>query len=338
VLDDFELVCVSESELMQWQARGQIHLASCRLLSAGSDKASLFALAPFLKLDDAKARVVVRLLPNVSRDQLVHPSFCGQNVLTLSWEAVQSLCPVLPQFRRRLESFLVPVEDWDISTLWDDWIVTQGCYERALALQVVLGRIGFVSQSFLADLGRLFSLVNAVIRPSSIQSGSSVVPPGWLSLLMNRDEILKRLRFEGHSDRVSFLHASVLEISRINHQQNDESNFDALPADRDSGWELKDITESVLDAINRTGGETPLSMSRQISPILGAAYLRLYDELFYGQKSWPICFNLLRFMKYSISCQESDWLTVALFAAYPPEDLRALNLPQRFYQFSGEGG
>lgn len=333
MLKEFTLVCVTESELLQWQARGLIHLASSRVLRSGMSKAPLFSLAPFVKLDDAKARVVVRLTLDFCADELIHPSFGDPIVLSIPWERIQGVSPVLPQFRRRLDSFNVSVEDWDLTPLWEEWLVSQGCYERLKAIQSILKKIGFNDNSFLSDSRFLHAIIVTVVRPQSSLALSLDIPTGWRSIFQNRDEILKKLRFEGHSDRVSFLEASLSEIRRLNDDGADLFKFSEPMPDRDSGWQFQDLSSSVLSEISRTGVDDSLSMRHRISPMFGAAYLRLYDELFYGQKSWPLCFNLLRFLKYSVASQETDILTASILASYPPEELRALNLPARFYNF-----
>lgn len=330
MLKDFDLVCVTESELLQWKARGLMHLASSRVLRAGVDKFSLFALAPFVKLDDAKARVIVRLVPFLIDEEIIHPIFGGPNVFSIPWEKIQGVCPALPQYRRRLDIFNVPIEDWDFTTLWEEWLVTQGCYERIQILQGILGKIGFNNKDFLSDSRLIGAIVQNVVRPQSAQALPYEVPFGWRTIFQNRDEILKRLRFEGHSDRVSFLEASISEILKVNgHGAAGFKLVDLIP-DRDSGWQFQDLSSAVLDAIRRTGGDAPLSMTHTISPIFGAAYLRLYDELFYGQRDWILCLNLIRFLKYSVDSTEADFLTVAILASYPPEELRLLDLPARF--------
>lgn len=335
MLKELDLVCVTESELLQWQARGFFHLAASRVLRSGSSKAPLFCLAPFVRLDDAKARVVVRLTPGCFTDELVHPSFGDPNVLSIPWEKIQGISPVLPQFQRRLESFNVPVEEWDLTMFWDEWLVSQGCYERLQAIQSILKKIGFNDTSFVSDSRLLNAIIFAVVRPQSPASLSLDIPSGWLRFFQNRDAILKKLRFEGHSDRVSFLEASISEILKLSDNRVDHFKFSEPMPDRDSGWQFQDLSYSVLDEISGISDNAPFRMNQRISPIFGAAYLRLYDELFYGQKSWLLFFNLLRFLKYTVDSRETDFLTVAILASFTPEELKAADLPTRFYQFSG---
>jgi hypothetical protein len=218
--------------------------------------------------------------------------------------------------------------------LWEEWLVSQGCYERLEAIKSILKKIGFNDSSFLSDSRFLYAIIVAVVRPQSALALSLDIPTGWRSIFQNRDEILKKLRFEGHSDRVSFLEASLSEIRKLNDVGADHFKFSEPMPNRDSGWQFQDLSSSVLDEISRVDINDPLCMRHRVSPMFGAAYLRLYDELFYGRQSWLICFNLLRFLKYSVASQETDILTVSILASYPPEDLRALDLPARFYGFS----
>lgn len=331
MLKDFELVCVTESELMQWQSRGLMHLAADRILPAGSNKSALFALAPLLKLDDAKARVVVHLAENWREGNVIHPKFQQPNLLCLDWDQIQSIAPVLPQFRRRLESFCLPLEKWDLSEMWDEWLVTQGCYERLRCLQSSLCKLSFNAKEFLANETLLEQIIMTVVRPNSTAYISSDMPRGWKTLFENRDEILKKLRFEGHSDRTSFLESSVREILHLNGCSQSDFNYNSLVTLQDRGWQFEDLNSLVIGFINSYGGDAPNSMDQQISPIFGAIYLRLYDEIFYGQRNWNLCFNLLRFAKYSLESHQADILTIAIFSSFAAEDILTLDLREKFY-------
>jgi hypothetical protein len=331
VLKDFELVCVTESELMQWQARGLMHLAADRILPAGSNKSALFALAPLVKLDDAKARVVINLTMKWRDGNVMHPKFQLPNLLCVDWDQILSIAPVLPQYRRRLESFNLPIEEWNISELWDEWLVTQGSYERLRCLQSSLCKLSFNAGEFLANEILLEQIIKTVARPNSTAFISSDVPRGWKTLFENRDGILKKLRFDGHSDRMSFLESSVREILQLNGCSQSDFKLDELVTQQDYGWKFQDLTLPVLNSINRYGGDKPNSMDHQISPIFGAIYLRLYDEIFYGQANWNLCFNLLRFSKYSLDSDQADFLTVAIFASFSAEEIRSLDLVAKFY-------
>ena len=328
MLTDLDLVCVTESELLQWRSRGLMHVAADRVTS-GFPNASLFALAPLLKIDDAKSRVIVNLGKNFSKREALHPSFQNAGVLSIFWSQIRSISPVIPQFKRRLEEFSLPIEEWDLSQLWDEWLVTQSCYERTEALKMVLGRLGFNSTEFILDASVLSAIVRTVLRPSELAELSSV-PHGWRTLLQNRDGILKKLRFDGHSDRISFLGASISELVRINGADPGGFRLLELVDARDTGWQFQDLSDQALRSIYELSGASPFSMEEKVSLVFGAIYLRLFDELFYGQKNWGLCFNLLRFAKYSLDSRQTDFLTAFIAASFPAEELRGLDVQVLF--------
>lgn len=328
---DLALICITESELLQWRSRGLMHVAAQRITS-GSPDASLFALAPLLKLDDAKSRVIVNLGRRFSKFEASHPSFKHAGVLSILWSHIQSISPVIPQFKRRLDDFDLPVEDWDFSKLWDEWLVTQNCYERTEALKDFLGKLGFNSTEFVADTLTLSAIVRTVVRP--VESVDRLlVPQGWKTLVQSRDSILKKLRFDGHSDRTSFLGASISELVRINGAYSSGSSLAGIIDVRETGWEFQDLSGQTLTVIYELSGAEPFSMKDKVSLIFGAIYLRLFDELFYGQKNWQLCFNLLRFAKYSLDSIQTDFMTAFIAASFPADELRSLNLPTKFYRY-----
>jgi len=334
MLTDLDLICITESELLQWHSRGLMHIAADRI-SSGSPDASLFALAPLLKLDDAKSRVIVNLAKGFNKIDALHPSFKHAGILSISWGEIQSISPVMPQFKRRLDDFHLPIEDWDFSKLWDEWLVTQSCYERTEALKIVLGRLGFNSTEFIADSSTLSAIVRTVVRPGE-SADRLLVPQGWKTLVQSRDSILKKLRFDGHSDRASFLGASILELARINGVHPSESRLAGIIDPRETGWKFQDLSSHALTVIYELSGVSPFSMKEKVSLIFGAIYLRLFDELFYGQKNWQLCFNLLRFAKYSLDSMQTDFMTAFIAASFSADELRSLNLPVRFYRCDGD--
>ena len=332
MLIGLDLICVTESELLQWRSRGLMHVAADRVTS-GLTNASLFALAPLLKIDDAKSRVIVNLGKNFGKSEALHPSFQNADVLSIFWSQIRSISPVIPQFKRRLEDFNLPIEEWDLTQLWDEWLVTQSCYERTEALRMVLGRLGFNSTEFVADALVLSAIVRTALRPGE-STDPLPVPDGWRTLLQNRDGILKKLRFSGHCDRTSFLEASISELVRINGADPSGSVLEGFIEARESGWQFQDLSDQALQSLLKLSGASPFSMEEKVSLVFGAIYLRLFDELFYGQKNWRLCFNLLRFAKYSLDSRQADFLTAFLAASFPSEELRGLDLPTRFYSHS----
>jgi len=56
------LICITESELAQWVSRKNFDTLIARVLAERTEVTSdIFSTAPFLKLDDARGRVVVSL-------------------------------------------------------------------------------------------------------------------------------------------------------------------------------------------------------------------------------------------------------------------------------------
>ena len=330
-IDNLNLVCLSESELIQWQSRGSVHLAACRVIPSGVVKnAGLFALAPCSRLDDAKARIVVQL-KNSWRDQSnAHPLFSDTSVLSLSLDLIEAIGPTLNQFGRRLESFDLPLAKWDVSNIWDDWLFSQGRYERVQVITQELRKLGFNSRRLLDQESFIAEFIGKAMRPNGGFVFSRKLPIGWCALFEQRDQILKKLRFEGHSDRLSFLQASVKELLAINSVNATEGNYQLISIERESGWVFKDLTADIVNSILNISGPEPLSMERTISPLIGAIYLRLFDELHYGEKDWTLCFNLLRHTKYSIDSEHADLLMLCILGSLTAEELNRMNLVQKF--------
>ncbi len=316
---------------MQWRARGLMHIASGRVLSRGTQKDALFALAPLGKLEDAKARVIVQLKEDWSAQLSKHPKFEECSVLSLDWGHVESLTSVLPQFSHRLGGYGVRIGDFDFSEQWETWLLAQGSHERTKAIQDELGKLGFNSREFIANTALITRIVGAVVRPGATDLSGPELPSGWANLIRYRDAILRQLRVDGFSDRLGFLAASLREITKIYSGRTFGGDLEALLGHRESGWALSDLSPAVLSAIQGIKKDSAIATNGGIDPLVGAIYLRLYDELFYGQQDWHLCFSLLRFTKYSLDSLQADVLTVALFGSFPAEEIRSLNLQTTFY-------
>ena len=95
----------------------------------------------------------------------------------------------------------------------------------------------------------------------------------------------------------------------------------------DRGWKIQDITIEILNQFKKFELENS-NPSYQLAPPLFCivSYLRLYDEIHYGDKDWRVVFNLLRFIKYSINAKHSDVLTVALLASLKADEIYELRM------------
>ena len=88
------VVCISYIELGQWIRRQRIHILADRLIEVvhkdlGNVDLSIFASSEMLKLEDAKARVLVVLREKTIVDFQRHPFCIQKNVLDISRESIK---------------------------------------------------------------------------------------------------------------------------------------------------------------------------------------------------------------------------------------------------------
>ncbi len=149
---DLDLVCIGEGELLQWLARGRLHILRDRIFVAGEVMdGTPFASCAAFKLDDAKARVIVTLKPDWSSDLSHHPDFSSKAILSLPLPTIREVAPTLPQYKRRLEATHLKIADWTAEEEWEDWLLTQGIHERHVSISDELRRIGFNFVELLED-------------------------------------------------------------------------------------------------------------------------------------------------------------------------------------------
>jgi hypothetical protein len=214
--------------------------------------------------------------------------------------------------------------------IWDEWLFYQGRYERTVTITQEMNKLGFNSRATLENSSLITELIGKAIRPGSNSIPNSNLAIGWQILFEKRDQILNKLRFDGHSDRLSFLEASINEIVIINSINQSMPILNLGLEKRESGWLFTDLTPEIIKSIIEISGAEALDMKKSLSPLIGAIYLRLYDELHYGEKNWKLCFNLLRFTKYSIDSNHADLLTISILASFSAEELREINLVEKF--------
>jgi len=320
----FPVVCISESELLQWVARGRIHLLLDRViqdpLAEGVLDVSLFASCPVLKLDDAKGRVWVSLSKDSVSGSRAHPYAHYKNVLDLPITDIQAVGSILPQYKRRLENLTLPISEATLEAQWDAWIGIQGAYERYCVIQDIYRKIGFeLPKNLDADAIRM------AMRP---KDQSWETPPGltgWKNLIAHRDEILQKLRFDGHAGEKTFFAASVASLIKVGGAEIELPP--ALHMVKGEGpWEIKDISHEILNDLQRVDGQTNLEL-----PIfIGAAYLQSFDELHYGNKNWQSIFSIARFCKYTVSDVNATELLFFTLGSLSADALLAANLPRQF--------
>ena len=323
------VVCVTETELIQWFSRGRIHILMDRVFVSGElVDGSIFAACSALKLDDAKARVLVSLSPDWLSIGNLHPAFRSRKILSLPLSAVRELAPTLPQYRRRLESFNLPMAEWSAEEEWNLWLVDQSAHERETALIDVAVKNSYESSIFLLGNDLVGKIIRIVTRPQSHAIVSTDLLDGWMLLISRRDEILKKLRFEGHNDRSSFFRESFLQIS-CQCYGCELSNPPDLPS-KDSGWVLQDLCPETINYIKNESWPCDLKLSPGLNLFVAATYLRIFDELFYGSADWKIVSDLIQFIKNFMNRDYADMLTLAVLGSYSADEIRSLDLRDVF--------
>jgi len=320
----FPVVCISESELLQWVARGRIHLLLDRVMQdplvEGVLDVSLFASCPVLKLDDAKGRVWVSLNIDSVNGSRAHPYAHCKNVLDLPVTEIQAVGSILPQYKRRLENLTLPISDATLEAEWHAWIGIQGAYERYCVIQDIYRKIGYKLPKTLDT-----DAIRMAMRPKDQSSVKSSGLTAWKNLIVHRDEILQQLRFEGHAGEKTFLAASVASLIKVGGAEIELPP--ALNMVKGEGpWEIKDISHEILNDLQRLNAQTNLEL-----PIfIGAAYLQSFDELHYGNKNWQSILSITRFCKYTVSDVNATELLFFILSSLSAEVLLAENLPRKF--------
>lgn len=320
----FPIVCISESELLQWVARGRIHLLMDRVIGepskSGCVDLSLFAACPVLKLDDAKGRVWVTLRKDVLHGGRIHPYAEAKKILDLPLDDICAVGSILPQYRRRLESIPVPLSDVTLENEWGDWLVTQGAYERHCEIVKIFRKIGFELDSELN-----VEAVKVAMRPHDVHTCPDGVLSEWRQLMSHRDDLLQKLRFDGHAGEKTFLRESVLAL--IDKEKSGLETPEDLTLPKAEGvWGLGDITASVSEAFK----EIDRTACAKLPYFVKAAYLRCFDDLYYGAKDWSSVFNLVRYVKYSIGDDLGCQLLFFLLGSTSAEEMIGKKLSSKF--------
>jgi len=318
------IICLGESELIQWIARGSIHILKERIFLSYplNGDLSFFASAPFFKVDDAKARVIVKLNENWNSNLNTHSACRERNIVNLPSVAIEEVAPVIRQHKHRLENIGLKIADWNAEYEWNEWLINQGALERSIIVIKTLRRLGFLEQDFFENEDNLFILTKFALRPSEYKPSHDTKINAWGKFLSYRDQILKDMRFEGHCDQTSFLQSSILKYLKLNYPTIDINlNLADDIEKRNSGWIFKDLTAEIIGKINQAQNLILNENPYEIHLIVLASYLRIFDELIYGQKDWNLIFNLIRFNKYSISRIDSDYLIYLTLTALSTEEV-----------------
>ena len=319
------LICITESELAQWVSRKHFDTLIERVLTEQIEVTSdIFSTAPFLKLDDARGRLVINLKDDwkdLSSNVCIANSF---EVVSIPLEAIIEIAPTMDQYAKRLATYALPIAKWSIEKIWDKWLINQAVYEAYRATIHEVNKIGCIDKAISQNKIFLKALIEKSFRPDKVSNNESTLL-GWEKVLTHRDDWIQALRIEGHLDNTSMLNASVELIVSSLLDKNDWPNLQII--DEERGWEFQDISAENLQRFSALDLEIAQKQSTQYPPLFCvAAYLRLYDEIHNGNKDWNTFFNLIRFTKYSVNSFHADIVLLALISSLKTEEIYSLGL------------
>jgi len=319
------LICITESELAQWVSRRNFDTISARVIrEQEAVTREIFSTGPFLKLEDARGRIVVNLKDDWKDLSQTITSIQNIEVLSIPVEAISEIAPTMDQYAKRLEIYKLPIATWSVEKVWDEWLIAQAVNETYRATTLEVTKIGCIDKETICNENFVKALIQKSFRPN-IVSSDELVLMGWKIVLERRDEWIQTLRMNGHLDNTSMLNASVELI--INSLSSKQSLPRLQISDEERGWQFQDITVDILQKISVHDFEIAQLTFTTPPPLFCiAVYLRLYDEIHNGNKDWKAVFNLLRFTKYSVSSFDADVILIALVASLKTEEIYTLGL------------
>ena len=319
------LICITESELAQWVSRKYFDTLSARVITEQENVTrDIFSTSPYLKLDDARGRIVVNL-----KDTWKHTShriITAKNidVVSIPLDAIAEIAPTMDQYAKRLEPYKLPIAKWSVEKVWDEWLINQAVSETYRAAVTEINKIGCVDKETISNENLIKAIIEKSLRPN-IGTGKESVLMGWDKVFEQKDDWIQALRVNGHLDSTRMLKASIEIIN--NGTTNDSIDFDLQLSDEERGWEFQDVTRVALEYFSKHDSACIQLRTFATPPLFCiAAYLRLYDEIHNGNKDWRVVFNLLRFTKYSVNSLHADVLTIALLGSLKPEEIYSLGL------------
>ena len=321
------LICITESELAQWTSRRYLDALSSRVLTGyESINTDVFCTSPYLKLDDARGRIIVNLKDHWQSISTKINTSKEINCVSIPLDAIQEIAPTMDQYAKRLATYQLPIAQWSVEKIWDEWLVTQAVMEIHRAIASETSKIGCLDRDFLSRTELINAIIKMSLRPDEISNDGSLLL-GWSEVFTRRDSWLQWLRVNGHLDNTSMLKATAEKVSTDLDYLKTSFSFEVIDADK--GWSLQDITEETLAEFNQCDLEKSQESKLASPPLLSiAAYLRMYDEIHNGGKDWRVVFNLLRFTKYSVSTLHADIIAVALLASLKPDEIYSIGLKE----------
>ena len=319
------LICITESELAQWVSRKNFDTLSARVITEQETVTrDIFSTSPYLKLDDARGRIVVNL-----KDTWKHTSHRiittkNIDVVSIPLEAIAEIAPTMDQYAKRLEPYKLPIAKWSVEKIWDEWLINQAVSETYRATVFEINKIGCVDKETISNENLIKAIIEKSLRPNIVSDKESVLL-GWEKVFEQRDDWIQALRIKGHLDSTRMLKASIEIIN--NGITNYSLNFDLQINEEERGWEFQDVTREALEYFSKHDSARIQLQTFATPPLFCiAAYLRLYDEIHNGNKDWRVVFNLLRFTKYSVNSFHADVLTIALLGSLKAEEIYSLGL------------
>ena len=319
------LICITESELAQWVSRKNFDTLSARVITEQKTVTrDIFSTSPYLKLDDARGRIVVNL-----KDTWKHTShriITAKNidVVSIPLDAIAEIAPTMDQYAKRLETYKLPIAKWSVEKIWDEWLINQAVSETYRATVFEINKIGCVDKETISNENLIKAIIEKSLRPN-VASGKESVLLGWEKVFEQRDDWIQALRVKGHLDSTHMLKTSIEIIT--DGITNYSLNFDFQINEEERGWKFQDVTREALEYCSKHDSAGIQLQTFATPPLFCiAAYLRLYDEIHNGNKDWRVVFNLLRFTKYSVSSLHADVLTIALLGSLKAEEIYSLGL------------
>ena len=319
------LICITESELAQWVSRKNFDTLSARVLIEQENiTRDVFSTSPYLKLDDARGRIVVNLKDDWKHTSQKISTVENIDVITIPLDAIAEIAPTMDQYAKRLETYQLSIAKWSVEKVWDEWLINQAVSETYRAAVTEINKIGCVDKETISNEKLIKAIIKKSLRPN-MGSGEESVLMGWEKVFEQRDDWIQALRTHGHLDSTRMFKASIELLS--NRISNHSLDFDFQVNDEERGWEFQDVTEETLEHFSNHDSARIKEENFTVPPLFCmAAYLRLYDEIHNGNKDWRVVFNLLRFTKYSVSSFHADVLTIALIGSLKAEEIYSLGL------------
>jgi len=90
------LICITESELAQWVSRRYLDTLAARILTnLDCVTTDIFCTSPYLKLDDARGRIIVNLNQNWRELSLKLNTACDVDAISIPIAAILEIAPAL---------------------------------------------------------------------------------------------------------------------------------------------------------------------------------------------------------------------------------------------------